>query len=378
MKNAFKRIVVAVYAVCVVFEVSARQKSWVAADNDLELLFMQLAMRVNESSNIIARLERENIEIEKDRKEFFKTLNSIKVPEWKIVTNVTSYASGAVVKKVEKLPFKQEARVRKLIATMRNPIVGELYEKYCGASCMELLDEFLGEWKMAEEGLKDTMRMMENNSKAYTITTREIDDNAQKKYDDEMASFDADISVLKEKISLLERERQQLVEERMQKKQKSNPPRVAEIDSIIKDFNRDIKDIELERNAVVRIYKNNSFTTSYAAAGNRKMDANDAVLAEADLRNQHQNIYMTYSNRLKGDIIGVMASKILSNKAEILAKRKELNKLNFLMMHPDLIASDIAEAIIKGQVKEAIESVFGVDVDGLKSANSTKAMDTTP
>ena len=310
------------------------------------LIMHQMLVKVDEYTNTIFRLQKENAQIEADKKTLRETLDSITVPDYKVVTNVVRLSAKATRTDIKKIKFKQEARVRKLAKALGHPVIQRLYAKYCDESCVSLLDEFKAEWRMAEESFSDTKQMMENNSKTYKSEIGKIDASAKKQYDDDVKEVDDRISALRNERRSVKASLPPLTRD---------PPRIAEID-------REIKELNEKKNMLRKIYNSNKYASSYAAAGDRKADANDAVLAAADLRNQHQTLYMTYNNKLKQDLQTAMTSKMAANRVEIEEKTKELNRLNFMLRNPDFIKADVAGAIVDKQMSEAIGAEFGVDV----------------
>lgn len=310
------------------------------------LVMHQMLVKVDEYTNTIFRLQKENAQIEADKKTLRETLDSITVPDYKVVTNVVRLSAKATRTDIKKIKFKQEARVRKLAKALGHPVIQRLYAKYCDESCVSLLDEFKAEWRMAEESFSDTKQMMENNSKTYKSEIGKIDASAKKQYDDDVKEVDDRISALRNERRSVKASLPPLTRD---------PPRIAEID-------REIKELNEKKNMLRKIYNSNKYASSYAAAGDRKADANDAVLAAADLRNQHQTLYMTYNNKLKQDLQTAMTSKMAANRVEIEEKTKELNRLNFMLRNPDFIKADVAGAIVDKQMSEAIGAEFGVDV----------------
>ena len=310
------------------------------------LIMHQMLVMVDEYTNTIFRLQKENAQIEADKKTLRETLDSITVPDYKVVTNVVRLSAKATRTDIKKIKFKQEARVRKLAKALGHPVIQRLYAKYCDESCVSLLDEFKAEWRMAEESFSDTKQMMENNSKTYKSEIGKIDASAKKQYDDDVKEVDDRISALRNERRSVKASLPPLTRD---------PPRIAEID-------REIKELNEKKNMLRKIYNSNKYASSYAAAGDRKADANDAVLAAADLRNQHQTLYMTYNNKLKQDLQTAMMSKMAANRVEIEEKTKELNRLNFMLRNPDFIKADVAGAIVDKQMSEAIGAEFGVDV----------------
>lgn len=310
------------------------------------LIMHQMLVKVDEYTNTICRLQKENAQIEADKKTLRETLDSITVPDYKVVTNVVRLSANATRTDVKKIKFKQEARVRKLAKALGHPVIQRLYAKYCDESSVSLLDEFKAEWRMAEESFSDTKQMMENNSKIYKSEIGKIDASAKKQYDDDVKEVDDRISALRDERRSVKASLPPLTRD---------PPRILEID-------REIKELNEKKNMLKKIYNSNKYASSYAAAGDRKADANDAVLAAADLRNQHQNLYMTYNNKLKQDLQIAMTSKLAANRVVIEEKTKELNRLHFLLSNPDFIKADVAGAIVDKQMTEAIGAEFGVDV----------------
>lgn len=310
------------------------------------LIMHQMLVKVDEYTNTIFRLQKENAQIEADKRTLRETLDSITVPDYKVVTNVVRLSAKATRTDIKKIRFKQEARVRKLAKALGHPVIQRLYAKYCDESCVSLLDEFKAEWRMAEESFSDTKQMMENNSKTYKSEIGKIDASAKKQYDDDVKEVDDRIFALRNERRSVKASLPPLTRD---------PPRIAEID-------REIKELNEKKNMLRKIYNSNKYASSYAAAGDRKADANDAVLAAADLRNQHQTLYMTYNNKLKQDLQTAMMSKMAANRVEIEEKTKELNRLNFMLRNPDFIKADVAGAIVDKQMSEAIGAEFGVDV----------------
>lgn len=310
------------------------------------LIMHQMLVKVDEYTNTIFRLQKENAQIEADRKTLRETLDSITVPDYKVVTNIVRLSAKATRTDIKKIKFKQEARVRKLAKALGHPVIQRLYAKYCDESCVSLLDEFKAEWRMAEENFSDTKQMMENNSKTYRSEIGKIDASAKKQYEDDVKEVDDRISTLRDERRSVKASLPPLARD---------PPRIAEID-------REIRELNEKKSMLRKIYNSNKYASSYAAAGDRKSEANDAVLAAADLRNQHQALYMTYNNKLKQDLQTAMTSKMAANRVEIDEKTKELNRLNFLLSNPDFIKADVAGAIVDKQMSEAIGAEFGVDV----------------
>lgn len=310
------------------------------------LIMHQMLVKVDEYTNTIFRLQKENAQIEADKKTLRETLDSITVPDYKVVTNVVRLSAKATRTDIKKIKFKQEARVRKLAKALGHPVIQGLYAKYCDESCISLLDEFKAEWRMAEESFSDAKKMMENNAKTYKSEIGKIDASAKKQYDDDVKEVDDRITALRNERRSVKASLPPLTRD---------PPRIAEID-------REIKELNEKKNMLRKIYNSNKYASSYAAAGDRKSEANDAVLAAADLRNQHQTLYMTYNNKLKQDLQAAMTSKMAANRVEIEEKTKELNRLNFLLRNPDFIKADVAGAIVEKQMSEAIGAEFGVDV----------------
>jgi len=315
-------------------------------DSDNKVLIQQMQKKMALCKNEIERLEQENKAIAKDKKDFRKALDAIVVPECKVVTNTVKFANGATKTTVKKIPYKQEARVRRLAKMLKDPKVCKIYEKYCDNSCAELLEEFTSEWKMAQASYADTKAMMENNNKGYAAEVRQIDADAKREYE-------ATIKEIDDKIASLKRQRTGYI---INNKQLSKPPEVAQIDA-------ELRDLEREKDTARKIYNNNKYTQSYAKAGERKMDANDAVLASADLRNQLQNVYMVYNGKLKDDVFAIMTRKMAENNEAIKTKTEELNRLHFIVSNPDMINADVASAIIDKQAGEAISAQFGVDMN---------------
>ena len=328
-------------------------------DFEKNLIMHQMAVKVDEYTNTIIRLQKENAQIETDLKTLKATLDSITVPDYKVVTNIVVLSEKATRTDVKRIRFKQEARVRKLVKALNNPIVQKLYSKYCDGSCVDLLNEFKAEWRLAEESFADTQRMMARNSKAYHSEIKRIDVGAKKQYDDSIREVDDRIATLRDERRSVKAKLPPLT---------PDPPRIREID-------REIKELNEKKIMLKKIYDSSKYASSYAAAGDRKSDANDAVLAAADLRNQHQNLYMTYNNKLRQDLQAAMGSRMQANRVVIEEKTKELNRLHFLLSNRDFIKADIAGAIVDKQVTEAIGAEFGVDVKEI-NAETKKREDT--
>ncbi len=312
---------------------------------------------------IIVELERKNKEIAKDKAEFRKVLNSITVPEYKLVTNTVSSViapDGSMVfdnksqkvSTVRKVKFKQDARVRRLAKILEDPRVRKIYEKYCDNSCAEILEEFKAEWKMVNENYNDTKTMIESNSKVYTAEVRKIDANAKREYE-------ASVKEIDEKMGVLKRRRSQCIVNK--KPLTPDPPEVAEID-------RELNRLESEKKTVRRIYENNKYTKSYATAQDRKTDANDAVLAAADLRNQLQSLFMVYNAKIKDDVFQIMTRKMAENQRLIESKKDELAKVELLLRNPDIVSSEIADAYMDREADNLVSELLGLDRDEVMAA----------
>lgn len=316
------------------------------SERDGRVLVQQMQKKMVFCKNEIARLEMENKVISKDKMDFRKAMDSIVVPEYKYVTNTVRYANGARKTTVEKRRYKQEMRVRRLVKMLKDPTVCKIYEKYSDDSCAELLEEFSSELKMAQESYADTKEMIKNNIKGYAAEVKKIDEDAKREYEETIKAID-------EKIEDLKRQRIVYI---MNKGFARNPPEVAQIDA-------SVRELEREKDTARKIYTNNKYVQSYAKAGDRKTDANDEILASADLRNQLQNVYMVYNGKLKDDVFAKMTGKIKENSESIKMLTEELNRLNFMVSNPDMINADVAGAIIDKQAGEAISAQFGVDMN---------------
>ena len=330
---------------------------------NLREMSSKLTRQKLDCERIIAELERENKEIAKDKKKFRKLLDSITVPEYKLVTNTTSSviaADGSMVfdnrsqkvYTVRKVKFKQDARVRRLAKILEDPGVCAIYEKYCDNSCAEVLEEFKAEWKMVNENYNDTKTMLESNSKVYTAEVRKIDANAKREYE-------AAIKEIDEKMGVLKRRRSQCIVNK--KPLTPDPPEVAELD-------RELNRLESEKKTVRRIYENNKYTKSYATAQDRKTDANDAVLAAADLRNQLQSLFMVYNAKIKDGVFQIMTRKMAENQRLIDSKKKELAQAEFLLRNPDIVTPEIADAYMEQKADDLISEMFGLDRDAVMAA----------
>ena len=328
----------------------------------------KLARTKIECEREIARLERENREINKDKTEFRKALDSITVPEYRLVTNIVSAvtkngdmvfdSNSRKITQVRKVKFKQDARVRRLAKILQDPRVCRIYEKYCDNSCAEVLEEFKAEWKMARENYDDTKSMMEGNSKSYASEVRKIDEDAKREYEESLKPID-------EQIATLKRQRRQLRDGvRQNNPLARDPPEIAEID-------RELRRLEDEKKTLRRIYDSNKYTKSYASAQDRKTDANDAVLAAADLRDQLQNLFMVYNAKVKDDVFQVMNRKMAENKRLIESRNAQYARVEMLLRNPDLISPEVADAYMDKTANALIAEEF--DIDRTKVMEAAKA-----
>lgn len=349
------------------------QRSWgsvtISTTNaNIGEMHRKLARTKIECEREIARLERENREINKDKTEFRKALDSITVPEYRLVTNIVSAvtkngdmvfdSNSRKITQVRKVKFKQDARVRRLAKILQDPRVCRIYEKYCDNSCAGVLEEFKAEWKMARENYDDTKSMMEGNSKSYASEVRKIDEDAKREYEESLKPID-------EQIATLKRQRRQLREGvRRNNPLARDPPEIVEID-------RELRRLEDEKKTLRRIYDSNKYTKSYASAQDRKTDANDAVLAAADLRDQLQNLFMVYNAKVKDDVFQVMNRKMAENKRLIESRNAQYARVEMLLRNPDLISPEVADAYMDKTANALIAEEF--DIDRTKVMEAAKA-----
>ena len=209
------------------------------------LIMHQMLVKVDEYTNTIFRLQKENAQIEADKKTLRETLDSITVPDYKVVTNVVRLSAKATRTDIKKIKFKQEARVRKLAKALGHPVIQGLYAKYCDESCISLLDEFKAEWRMAEESFSDAKKMMENNAKTYKSEIGKIDASAKKQYDDDVKEVDDRITALRNERRSVKASLPPLTRD---------PPRIAEID-------REIKELNEKKNMLRKIYNSNKYAS---------------------------------------------------------------------------------------------------------------------
>ena len=324
----------------------------VEQSRERQLLFSQIEMKYAGYTNSIAHLTAENKVIERDRRTFLKAFTAVSVPEFVVKTNITRLARNVTMTTVVTNSFKEEARVRKLAKAMKDKTINTIYEKYFGEDCSGLYDDFMHEWKEAEAGFADTKAKLAAGDRSYRKEVSSINAAKKREHDNQIVEIDQEIGRLKRERAARMRN-----------------PGFADTS----DINSQIRELENRKKTLELIYKNNRYAESLSAAGSRKMDRNDMVLAQADLRDQQQAVYMVYNNKLKGDLLARMDSKLEANTVLIEMQKKELNRLGALFRNKDMISVDVAKAIVDKQMDEALDGEFGVTSAGVRQEKKEAA-----